>query len=105
MFSYIAKRLLYFIPTFFIISFVSFGLSKLAPGDPVRLALGSTDSSAGQMTELMAGEQAYYEMAEKMGMNLPSFYFSFSSATFSGNSRKFSISRVTAFLKRPTLYS
>lgn len=80
MFSYIAKRLLYFIPTFFIISFVSFGLSKLAPGDPVRLALGSTDSSAGQMTELMAGEQAYYEMAEKMGMNLPSFYFSFSSA-------------------------
>ncbi len=80
MFSYIAKRLLYFIPTFFIISFVSFGLSKMAPGDPVRLALGSTDSSAGQMTELMAGEQAYYEMAEKMGMNLPSFYFSFSSA-------------------------
>lgn len=80
MFSYIFKRLLYFIPTFFIISFAAFGLSKMAPGDPVRLALGATDTGAGQSTEMMANEQAYYDMAEKLGMNLPTFYFSFTSA-------------------------
>lgn len=81
MFEYIIKRILYFILTFFIISFFAFGLSKLAPGDPVKLALGKTDQGgAGQLQEKMAGDQAYRNKAEEMGMNLPVFYFSFNSA-------------------------
>lgn len=80
MFQYLLKRILYFILTFFIISFFTFGLSKIAPGDPVKLALGSSDSGSGQMAEKMAGDEAYRQQSEKMGMNLPVFYFSLSSA-------------------------
>lgn len=80
MFQYLIKRILYFILTFFIISFFTFGLSKIAPGDPVKLALGSSDSGSGQMSEKMAGDEAYRQQSEKMGMNLPVFYFSLSSA-------------------------
>lgn len=80
MFQYILKRLFYFVLTFFVISFFTFGLSKLAPGDPVKLALGATDSGSGQLTEKIAGDVAYQQMSEKMGMNLPVFYFAFNTA-------------------------
>lgn len=80
MFQYILKRLLYFVLTFFIISFLVFGLSKLAPGDHVKTALGQSDSGAGQLSEKMAGDMAYLQMSEKLGMNLPTFYFSLNSA-------------------------
>ena len=44
------KRIVYFIPTLIIISLITFGLSKITPGDPVKLALGNTDKGgeAGQ---------------------------------------------------------
>ena len=82
MFKYVLKRILYFLPTLAIIALVTFALSKMAPGDPVKLALGNKDNGgeAAQATEKIAGEKAYYEMAEKMGLNLPSFYGSISSA-------------------------
>lgn len=80
MFQYILKRLFYFVLTFFIISFFTFGLSKLAPGDPVKLALGATDTGSGQLTEKIAGDVAYQQMSEKMGMNLPVFYFAINTA-------------------------
>lgn len=77
MFKYVLKRILYFIPTLAIIALVTFGLSKLAPGDPVKLALGNKDTGgeAGQTAEKMANEKAYNDMAEKMGLHLPTFYF------------------------------
>ena len=80
MFQYIVKRLLYFVLTFFIISFLVFGLSKLAPGDPVKQALGQSDSGAGQLAEKQSSDQSYLQMSEKMGMNLPTFYFAINSA-------------------------
>lgn len=82
MFKYISKRIAYFIPTLLIISLITFGLSKITPGDPVKLALGNKDSGgdAGQALEKMASEKAYYEKAENLGLNLPTFYFSLTSA-------------------------
>jgi len=80
MLKYVLKRIFYFVPTLAIIALVTFALSKMAPGDPVKLALGNKDQGgeAGQATEKIAGEKAYNEMAEKMGLHLPTFYFSFS---------------------------
>jgi peptide/nickel transport system permease protein len=80
MFKYVLKRILYFVPTLAIIALITFALSKMAPGDPVKLALGNKDNGgeAGQATEKIAGEKAYNEMAEKMGLHLPTFYFALS---------------------------
>jgi peptide/nickel transport system permease protein len=77
MFKYILKRLLFFIPTLFFITLFAFLLGKMAPGDPVNLRLkgGMSGSSTGQLSEKQAGEQAYYELSEKLGLNLPVFYF------------------------------
>ncbi|GIV34350.1 MAG: hypothetical protein KatS3mg031_1885 [Chitinophagales bacterium] len=84
MFRYVLKRLLIFIPTLFVISVFTFALSKVAPGDPVelRLAGGMQSQSGGQLAEKLAGERAYIELSEKMGLNLPAFYFSITSAAY-----------------------
>lgn len=84
MFKYILKRILYFIPTFFIISLVTFSLGQMAPGDPVELKLkgGMGASNSGQSSEKIAGEKAYMELSEKMGKDLPPFYFSITSASY-----------------------
>lgn len=81
MFQYIIKRLVYFIPTLFAISIITFFLSKAAPGDPVELRLqgGMQSQQSGQIAEKLAGERAYLDLSEKMGLNLPVFYFSITS--------------------------
>jgi peptide/nickel transport system permease protein len=91
MFKYIAKRIAYFIPTLLIISLITFGLSKITPGDPVKLALGNRDSGgdAGQALEKMASEKAYYEKAENLGLNLPTFYFAIASSAQPDTMHKF----------------
>ncbi|MCU0328276.1 MAG: ABC transporter permease [Chitinophagales bacterium] len=78
MFKYIIKRIVYFFPTLIIISLLTFGLSKITPGDPVKLALGNKDNGgeAGQSMEKMANEKAYLDKAENLGLNLPNFYVS-----------------------------
>lgn len=77
MFKYISKRVLIFIPTFIIISLIAFSLSKLAPGDPVELITkgGGGAQNSGQLSDKMAGELAYQQTAERLGLNLPTFYF------------------------------
>lgn len=41
MIQYIIKRILLFIPTLFVITIISFGISRLAPGDPSALKVGA----------------------------------------------------------------
>ena len=91
MLKYIFKRIIYFIPTLIIISLITFGLSKITPGDPVKLALGNTDKGgdAGQAQEKMATEKSYYEKAENLGLNLPTFYGAISSASIPDTLYKF----------------
>ncbi len=79
MLKYVLKDL-FFIPTLIIISLVTFALSKMAPGDPVKIALGNRDTGeSGSANEKIAGEKAYNQMAEELGMHLPNFYFSLTS--------------------------
>lgn len=81
MFKYVLKRIFFFIPTMLIISVLTFALSKVAPGDPVKLALGNRDQGeTGSSVDKMAGEKAYLDMAEQLGLNQPAFYFDFSNA-------------------------
>jgi len=84
MFSYILKRILVFIPTFFIISLMIFGLSKLAPGDPVELLLkgGASAGTSGQRADLMSSERAYQEKAKSLGLDRPTFYFNITSSAY-----------------------
>ncbi len=52
--TYILKRVLFMIPTLLIISFVSYGMMRLAPGDPTR-ALGGGFLGAGATSEGESG--------------------------------------------------
>jgi peptide/nickel transport system permease protein len=40
MFQYVIRRVLLFIPTLFLITVISFGISRLAPGDPAEMKAG-----------------------------------------------------------------
>lgn len=83
MFQYIIKRILIFIPTFFVISLLIFGLSKMAPGDPVLVVMGGNDSNGvGQRSDLVNGEKAYAQVAARLGLDKPAFYFLFTSAAY-----------------------
>jgi peptide/nickel transport system permease protein len=84
MFKYILKRILYFIPTFFTISLLCFIMGQVAPGDPVELLIkGNTQGGeAGQINEKLSNEKQYYDISEKLGRNLPTFYFSVTSKAY-----------------------
>lgn len=61
-----------------------FGLSKLAPGDPVELLLkgGSNAGNTGQRADLVSSERAYQDKARELGLDRPTFYFSITSAAY-----------------------
>lgn len=80
MINYLIKRILLFIPTLFVIILLTFILSKLAPGDPVEQMLGGVSESGGQLADRKASERIYRETRQKLGLDLPVFYFSLSSA-------------------------
>jgi len=84
MLKYVLKRFLIFIPTLFVISLLIFGLSKLAPGDPVELLLkgGTNAGNTGQRADLESGEADYQRKAQQLGLDKPTFYFSLSSAAY-----------------------
>ncbi|MDX1943318.1 MAG: ABC transporter permease subunit [Saprospiraceae bacterium] len=75
MLRYVLKRILIFIPTLVIISLVSFGLSKLAPGDPI-------DRNDDSRLDIRDRELVYHETAHFWGLDKPAFYFSFSSQAY-----------------------
>lgn len=79
--KYILKRLLIFIPTLIVISFLAFGLSKMAPGDPVYAILpeSSEVTTAGGYAH---SEKVYQETAVLLGLDKPVFYINLSSAAF-----------------------
>ncbi len=69
--KYIIKRLLLFLPTLWIITLLGFYLSKLAPGDPVAIALGEIEQ------DRTINETAYIQKRIELGLDKPLFYFSF----------------------------
>jgi len=71
MWQYILKRLILFIPTIFLVSVVTFFLSKMAPGDPVA------EHFRDGYTEV-----DYQLEAKRRGLDKPSFYFSIQTAAY-----------------------
>lgn len=81
MLRYLLRRLLYFIPTLFAVSLVSFFLSSLVPGDPVRMSFEGKELDGALTPGDRPGRQAYLEQRHRMGLDRPPFYFSISDAT------------------------
>ncbi len=73
--KYILKRILFFIPTLFIITLLAFIISVNAPGDPVERMISSS-----KLGEQVAASSNIKEMQlywrKKLGLDLPLFYFS-----------------------------
>ncbi len=83
MIRYLFNRLAIFVPTLLVVSFLAFGLSKLAPGDPVELKLrGGMGSLDAQQTDLSYANRLYEETAERLGLDKPAFYFNLSSRAY-----------------------
>jgi peptide/nickel transport system permease protein len=83
MFFYLLKRILLFIPTLLLVSLLAFGLSRLAPGDPVALYLG--DDAFGKIStpnDLLAAEKGYAQTAADLHEDKPPFYFSITSQAY-----------------------
>ncbi len=77
MFSYLIKRLLFFIPTLWVISVGTFFLSRLAPGDPVELLLkGETDTGNANISDYESSKLLYRQVAAQLNQDKPLFYFS-----------------------------
>ncbi len=71
MYRYALRRLLLVVPTLLAVSILLFGLSRLAPGDPVRTLYGDegvVSADPARQAEL------YAYNARQLGMHLPPFY-------------------------------
>jgi peptide/nickel transport system permease protein len=80
---FLLKRLLWFVPTLFIVSLLAFGLSKMAPGDPVEAYYSSASSlQGGTRIDLETQEALYAETARKLDLHLPPFYVQLRSAAY-----------------------
>lgn len=80
MFKYTLKRILFFIPTLIVISFLTFGLSKCTPGDPVL----------NQMPEdLIITPKSYRQIAKNHSLDKPAFYIELTSAAYPDTLYKF----------------
>lgn len=84
MFSYLFKRLLIFIPALLIIALIAFGLSKLAPGDPVLALLPDMGEKEG-----LDFEKIYNEKAKELGLDRPTFYGTITSKAYPDTLYKF----------------
>ena len=78
MFKYIIRRVLYFVPTLFVISLLAFGLSKYTPGDPCTPRVFENETSAG----FINFKKDYENRCEMLGMSGPVFYFGISSQAY-----------------------
>lgn len=77
MFHYILRRILIFIPTLIVITLLGFVISVNAPGDPVERMVKPQGGETGTSAGTKESEKKYWK--EKLGLDLPVFYFSLSS--------------------------
>lgn len=79
MLKYILKRILIFIPTLFVVSLLTFIIISMAPGDPAETMLNRNSGGEGQASDKLATDEAYQIIRHRLGLDLPVFYFSFTS--------------------------
>lgn len=65
--TYVVKRILLFIPTLLAITIVTFGISRLAPGDPVDLIVGNI-SGTDQRADRESNERMRQQIREELGL-------------------------------------
>ncbi len=78
MFQYIVKRILYFIPTLFVISLLAFGLSKCTPGDPCNVPLPPESNKS----SFINSEDDAKSRCNLFGLDKPTFYFALTSKAY-----------------------
>ena len=67
MIRYIARRLLYVVFVFFIVSILMFGIYKMVPGDPARMMLDTSIAN----TDPEQYNKLYQEARERLGLDTP----------------------------------
>jgi ABC-type dipeptide/oligopeptide/nickel transport system permease component len=93
LFTYLLKRILLFVPTLLLVSLLSFGLSRLAPGDSVSDYLGEdTFGKYSTPNDLMTAERGYAQAAADLHLDRPPFYFSISTKAYPDTLHRVSIS-------------
>jgi len=70
--KYIAKRILQFIPTLLLITLITFGLTRIAPGDPVE---SRYKENVGIEKGMIVDSIVYRSLSHEMGLDKPVFYF------------------------------
>lgn len=76
MIKYILHRILLFIPTLFVISFLAFLINNSAPGDPVEIYAG-TASPDGASSDKSVPDYQKDSIRARLHLDKPVFYFSF----------------------------
>lgn len=75
MIKYILHRILLFIPTLFVISFLAFIINNSSPGDPVEIYAG-TGTADGGSTETSVSQTIKDSIRAELRLDKPVFYFS-----------------------------
>ncbi len=105
MLLYVLRRLAWFVPLFFLISFLAFGLSKLAPGDAVEQMNEKGMGMVSDNTPLERIDLIYQQTAERLGLDKPTFYINLTTAAQSDTLyRILRKSRRTTFQKLSAQY-
>ncbi len=73
---YILRRILLFIPTFIVITLLSFIILVNAPGDPVERMMTAAQSSGDISTQSIVQQEQRIYWSHRLGLDLPVFYFS-----------------------------
>lgn len=95
MLVYIAKRILLFIPTLVVISFITFGLSKATPGD---VLVNNEETNIALDYATMQREQ--YKQAQKLGLDKPAFYLNVTTSAYPDTLYKYLIEEERGTLSR-----
>src|SRR5436190_15900214 len=72
---YILRRLLLFVPTFLVITLLSFLILIHAPGNPVERMMTASQSSGDISTQSFAQQEQRDYWTHYLGLDLPVFYF------------------------------
>lgn len=79
MLKYLVKRILVFIPTLIAISLLAFIININAPADPVEKLSNTADKEGAANQQSNATKKIKQDLRKKLGLDLPVFYFDFSS--------------------------
>ena len=74
MIQYIIRRIFLFIPTLFLITVISFGISRMAPGDPAELKAG-VGSEGAQRGNQQLNEQIINQIRAQWHLDKPIWYW------------------------------